>query len=165
MEDEKTLRCVEIIGLIRQMTPLNLDVVLHKQKNNTLISVTYRYEEILEISYSNKEESVKVSFSMFDSRMYEDFNQALPDLRKHIANYSITEYSREITSSMIADKYRMLKADIKDISAVEVKKDSHKGQPYFRVNIKGVKGIFYSGYNARLLRKYGANKMKKVVGL
>ena len=165
MEDEKTLRCVEIISIIRQMTPLNLEVVLHKQKNSTLISVVYRYEELLEISYSNKDERVKVCFGMFDIKEYPDFTTALADIRNHIATYSITEYSREITSSMIADKYRMIKADASDISGIEVKKDGKHGHPYFRVNIKGVKGIFYSGYNARLLRKYGANKMKKVIGL
>lgn len=165
MEDEKTLRYVEIISTIRQMTPLNLEVVLHKQKNTTLISVTYRYEELLEVCCSNKDDKVKVCFGMFNTKEYPDFIIALADIRKHIATYNITEYSREITSSMIADKYRMLNADSKDISAIEVKKDSHKGQPYFRVNIKGVKGIFYSGYNARLIRKYGANKMKKVIGL
>ena len=165
MEDEKTLKYVEIIDEVRQMTPLNLDVALHKQKKNTLISIVHIYEELLEISCSNTDDSVKVSFDMFDSRVYENFKQALPDLRKYVASYNITEYSRETTSAMIADKYRMIETDIKDVATIEVKKDSKKGQPYFRINLKGVKGIFYSGYNARLLRMYGVSKMRKAMEL
>ncbi|GAA0101427.1 hypothetical protein UT300012_21420 [Paraclostridium bifermentans] len=161
MEDEKTLRNVRIIESIRQMTPLNLDVVLHKSKAVNYISIIYKYEELLEISYIDNKDKLKVTFGLFNIKEFNNLEEALEPIREYISNYDIAKYSRSVTTAMLSDKYRVIKADAKDIGRIEVRQDDYLNKIYFKVTFRGVNGIYYCGYSARFVRRFGTNKLKK----